>query len=121
MGRSKRGLFGGKRILSGNKVSEDGGNKSRRVWKPNVQKTTLYSNALERNVQLKVTAYALRCIDKAGGLDRYLLKTPDQALASDIGSKLRSEIIAKCQLQRAPQQNVLPFAASTQPVTSELL
>ncbi|DBA91472.1 hypothetical protein WJX77_007809 [Trebouxia sp. C0004] len=119
MGRSRRGLFGGKRILSGNKVSEDGGNKSRRVWKPNVQKTTLYSNALERNVQLKVTAYALRCIDKAGGLDRYLLKTPDQELASDTGLKLRSEIIAKRQLQRATQQNVLPFAASTQLVTSE--
>ncbi|DBB12398.1 TPA: hypothetical protein ACH3X3_005209 [Trebouxia sp. C0006] len=88
MGRSRRGLFGGKRILSGNKVSEDGGNK---------------------------------CIDKAGGLDRYLLKTPDQELASDTGEKLRSEIIAKRQLQRATQHNVLPFAASTQPVTSELL
>jgi len=62
-----------------------------------------------------------RCIDKAGGLDRYLLKTPDQELASDTGEKLRSEIIAKRQLQRATQQNVLPFAASTQPVTSELL
>lgn len=34
--------------------------RSRRVWKPNVQKATLYSNALKRNVQLKVTAYALR-------------------------------------------------------------
>ncbi len=62
-----------------------------------------------------------RCIDKAGGLDRYLLKTTDQELASDTGSKLRSEIIAKRQLQRVTQQNVLPFAASTHSVTSELL
>ena len=36
--------------------------RSRRFWKPNVQKTTLYSNILERNIQLKVTAYALRLV-----------------------------------------------------------
>ena len=86
LGRSRRGLFGGKRRLSGNKVSEDGDNKyawlmlsiysgcdahtmqitywlccrSRRCWNPNVQKSTLYSSTLNRNVQLKVTAYALR-------------------------------------------------------------
>lgn len=121
MHRSRRGLFGGKRILSGNKVSEDGGNKTRRCWRPNVQKTTLYSNALERNVQLKVTAYALRCIDKAGGLDRYLLKTSDQDLASDIGVKLRTEIIVNRQLLRARGESALPFAASAEPETSSLL
>lgn len=119
MGRSRRGLFGGKRILSGNKVSEDGGNKSRRFWKPNVQKTTLYSDTLARNVQLNVTAYALRCIDKAGGLDRYLLKTSDQELASDTGSKLKVEIVAKRQLQKSTQPNLLPFAASAQPLSSD--
>lgn len=85
MGRSRQGLYGGKRILSGNKVSEDGGNKyaparcdafatkqmavkvfvtlltyrSRRTWKPNVQKMTLYSKMLGK-VQLKVTTHALR-------------------------------------------------------------
>ncbi len=61
-----------------------------------------------------------RYVDKAGGLDRYLLKTPDQELASDPASKLRSEVTATRQLQRATQQNGLPFASSTQPVTSEL-
>jgi len=56
-----------------------------------------------------------RCIDKAGGLDRYLLKTSDEQLASDVGSKLKSQIIAKRQMARATQQNLLPFAASAQP------
>ena len=32
LGRSRKGLYGGKRILSGNKVSEDGGNKYVSRW-----------------------------------------------------------------------------------------
>lgn len=62
-----------------------------------------------------------RCIDKAGGLDRYLLKTSDQDLASDIGVKLRTEIIANRQLLRARGESALPFAASAEPETSSLL
>lgn len=56
-----------------------------------------------------------RCIDKAGGLDRYLLRTSDQELGSDVGSRLKAEIIAKRQMQKlqiAAQQDLLPFAAS---------
>lgn len=60
-----------------------------------------------------------RCINKAGGLDRYLLKTPDQELASDTGSKLKNEIFAKRQLRKSTQQNLLPFAASAQPLSSD--
>ena len=62
-----------------------------------------------------------RCIDKAGGLDRYLLKSPETELASDVGLKLKAEIIARQQLDRAGAQNMLPFAASAQPLTGELL
>uniref|UniRef100_A0ACD5V068 Uncharacterized protein n=1 Tax=Avena sativa TaxID=4498 RepID=A0ACD5V068_AVESA len=76
MGRAKRGIFAGRHIQFGNKVSEDGGNKSRRNWKPNVQEKRLFSYIHERHIRLKVTTHALRCIDKAGGIDEYLLKTP---------------------------------------------
>lgn len=62
-----------------------------------------------------------RCIDKAGGLDRYLLKSSDQELSSDKGSKLKAEIIAKRQMQRAAQQSMLPFAASAQPAATETM
>jgi hypothetical protein len=33
-----------------------------------------------------------RAIDRAGGLDRYLLKTPDSLLFSDLGSDLKFRI-----------------------------
>jgi large subunit ribosomal protein L28 len=50
--------------------------RSRRFWKPNVQEKRLFSYIHERHIRLKVTTHALRCIDKAGGIDEYLLKTP---------------------------------------------
>ncbi|KAG0480263.1 hypothetical protein HPP92_010845 [Vanilla planifolia] len=76
MGRAKRGIFAGRHIQFGNKISEDGGNKSRRSWKPNVQNKRLFSYIHDRHIRVKVTTHALRCIDKAGGIDEYLLNTP---------------------------------------------
>ncbi|CAI5531397.1 unnamed protein product [Closterium sp. Naga37s-1] len=85
MRRARRGLFAGKEVKFGNKVSEDGGNKTRRMWKPNVQYKRLYSFALDKFIQFRVTTYALRCIDKVGGIDEYLLHTPEKKLNSDVG------------------------------------
>lgn len=34
----------------------------------------------------------LRCIDKAGGLDNYIMNTPERKLASDVGMALRKQI-----------------------------
>ncbi|CAI5517976.1 unnamed protein product [Closterium sp. Naga37s-1] len=39
------------------------------MWKPNVQYKRLYSFALDRFIQFRVTTYALRCIVKVGGID----------------------------------------------------
>jgi len=77
--RTRTGLFAGRRILSGNNVSEDGGNRTRRTWKPNAQSATLYSELLDKTVRIKVTPAALRSIDKAGGLDAYVLHSKDAA------------------------------------------
>ncbi|RZC74918.1 hypothetical protein C5167_050397 [Papaver somniferum] len=92
MGRAKRGLYGGVHIKFGDQVSEDGGNRTRRTWKPNVQEKRLFSYILDRHVRVKVTTHALRCIDKAGGVDEYLLKTPYQKMDTEIGSYWKSTI-----------------------------
>ncbi|GMH42357.1 hypothetical protein BSKO_10276 [Bryopsis sp. KO-2023] len=90
--RARRGLFAGKNVMFGNKVSEDGENKSRRQWKPNVQTKRLYSETLDQMVKLRVTTHALGCIDRAGGLDHYLMRTPEKKLDSDIGMALKQRI-----------------------------
>ncbi|KAI3468253.1 hypothetical protein Pfo_024916 [Paulownia fortunei] len=85
MGRAHRGLYAGRHIQFGNRVSEDGGNKTRRTWKPNVQEKRLFSYILDRHIRVKVTTHALRCIDKAGGIDEYLLKTPYHKMDTEMG------------------------------------
>lgn len=58
--RMRKGLWAGRRVGVGNRVSNDYGKKSRRVWMPNVVRAPLYSEALGQKVRLKVTAAALR-------------------------------------------------------------
>ncbi|OWM77269.1 54S ribosomal protein L24, mitochondrial [Punica granatum] len=92
MGRANRGIFAGRHIRFGNRVSEDGGNKSRRSWKPNVQEKRLFSYILDRHIRVKVTTHALRCIDKAGGIDEYLLKTPYHKMDTELGLYWKAKI-----------------------------
>ncbi|KAL3650842.1 hypothetical protein CASFOL_007245 [Castilleja foliolosa] len=92
MGRAHRGLYAGRHIQFGNRVSEDGGNKTKRNWKPNVQEKRLFSYILDRQVRVKVTTHALRCIDKAGGLDEYLLKTPYHKMDTEMGLFWKTKI-----------------------------
>ncbi|KAF5175055.1 Ribosomal l28 family [Thalictrum thalictroides] len=95
MGRAKRGLFAGRHIQFGNQISEDGGNKSRRTWKPNVQEKRLFSYIHDRHIRVKVTTHALRCIDKAGGIDEYLLKTPYHKMDTEMGLYWKAEMEKK--------------------------
>eukprot|EP00957_Ditylum_brightwellii_P162667 12387037-Ditylum_brightwellii.AAC.1 len=70
--RSRRGLYDGKDIRSGNNVSFSM-KKTKRKFKPNVFKKRVYSETLDKMIQFRLTTSALRSIDKAGGLDNYLL------------------------------------------------
>ncbi|XP_076926953.1 uncharacterized protein LOC143590326 [Bidens hawaiensis] len=92
MGRAHRGIYAARHIQFGNQVSEKGGNKTRRNWKPNVQEKRLFSYILDRHIRVKVTTHALRCIDKAGGIDEYLLKTPYKKMDTEMGVLWKSKI-----------------------------
>lgn len=80
-------------IQFGNKISF-AENKSRRTWKPNVQKKTMYSDTLGRTLRFRMTTHAMRCIRKAGCLDEYLVKTRDSELKFPFAIKLKEQIIA---------------------------
>ena len=71
----------GKGVQTGNNVSH-AHNKTRRRYLPNVQKMTLFSDAIGK-VPLKITADALRSIEHKGGLDSYLLNTSNLKLAPE--------------------------------------
>jgi ribosomal protein L28 len=67
----------------------------RRHWLPNVQSKRLWSGVLARQVQVNVTAAALRWMRRAGGLDAYLLNTPAHKLASRTGVALQAAMRAR--------------------------
>ncbi|KAK3320501.1 ribosomal L28 family-domain-containing protein [Cercophora scortea] len=71
--QSNTGLYGSAIIRFGNKVSSRNEIKTRRKWRPNVHTKRLWSAALGVFVRTRVTTRVLRTIDKAGGLDNYLL------------------------------------------------
>ncbi|MBM3507237.1 MAG: 50S ribosomal protein L28 [Alphaproteobacteria bacterium] len=56
-------------------------NKTKRRFLPNLQETSLLSDALGRTVRLRLTTAALRTVEKQGGLDAFLLKADDGQLS----------------------------------------
>lgn len=70
----------GKQVLAGNNVSH-AHNKSRRRFLPNLCNVSLQSEALGRNVSLKVAASTLRTVEHRGGLDAFLAKAKDTDLS----------------------------------------
>ena len=77
----------------GNNVSHSE-RKTRRHWKPNVHRKKLWSEGLQEAITFNVTTYALKCIDKAGGLDSYLLNTPESKLKSQSGERVKARLLA---------------------------
>ncbi len=63
-----------KKVMTGNNVSH-ANNKSKRTFLPNVQDTSVYSEALGRKIRLSVTTAGLRTLDHNGGLDAWLAST----------------------------------------------
>ncbi len=70
---------------AGNHVSH-AHNKSSRRFLPNVQKNSLLSDSLGQTIQVRLRTQAIRSIEKRGGLDAYLLSTPNAKL----GKKARA-------------------------------
>ena len=79
---SRRCTITGTGVMTGNNVSH-AMNHSRRRFLPNLQSTRLMSDALNEQVRLRLTTGAIRTIEKAGGLDAFLLKTPNRKLPEE--------------------------------------
>ncbi len=80
---ARRCAVTGKRPQFGNNVSH-ANNKTRRRFQPNLQDTSLYSDALGQMVRLRVSTHAIRSIEHKGGLDSFLLDAKDAVLTPDV-------------------------------------
>ena len=92
---ARRCDFSGKGVQTGNNVSH-ANNKTRRRFLPNMQDVSLLSDALGRPVQIRVSAQAIRTIEKRGGIDAYLMSTSSDKL----GKKAR---VLKRQIRKAQE------------------
>ncbi len=89
----------GKGTLVGNNVSH-ANNKTKRIYRPNLQTIDLVSEALGNSYKLKIAMNTLRSVDKVGGLDAYLLKARDSVL-SPKALRLKRAIAKKTATQAA--------------------
>jgi large subunit ribosomal protein L28 len=77
---SRRCELTGKGVMVGNTVSH-AVNRTKRRFLPNLINVSLISDALGRQVRLRVSAHALRTVEHRGGLDAFLLKADDAELS----------------------------------------
>jgi len=73
----------GKGVLTGNNVSH-ANNKTRRRFLPNLQVTSLLSDALGVAIRLRLSTRAIRTVEHNGGIDTFLLSTPNRKLSTDM-------------------------------------
>ncbi len=85
---SRRCEITGKGVLTGNNVSH-ANNKTRRRYLPNLQDTSVLSDVLGTSVRIRVTTHGLRTIEHNGGLDAFLLTTPNRRLPEEAQSLKR--------------------------------
>ena len=88
----------GKGVLTGNNVSH-ANNKTRRRFLPNLQETSFFSDVLASSIQLRLTVNGIRTIEHNGGLDAFLLGTPNRKLPEE--AQVLKRRIARAQAKKA--------------------
>ena len=113
--RSRRGLYNGKDIGTGNNVSFSM-KATKRTFKPNVFVKRVYSEILDDMIRFHLTTSTLRSIDKAGGLDNYLLD-PKREFTEGEGYEIKRKILKRLKnreryARKQAERGEAPAAAS---------
>jgi large subunit ribosomal protein L28 len=88
----------GKTRLVGNNVSH-ANNRTKRVFRPNIHKFTLYSRFLGRKIVLYLSQSGRKTIEKYGGLDEFLEIVPHKKLKDPLCA-LKKELMRKKSLSQ---------------------
>lgn len=79
---SRRCQITGKGVLSGNNVSH-ANNKTRRRFLPNIQASSMLSDILGMSITMRISTRGIRTVEHNGGIDAFLLSTPDTKLPTE--------------------------------------
>jgi large subunit ribosomal protein L28 len=80
---ARRCVLSGKGVLTGNNVSH-ANNHTRRRFLPNLRTRRLFSEVLGEPIRLRIATSTLRTIEKAGGIDAYLIAARTDGLPSEL-------------------------------------
>jgi large subunit ribosomal protein L28 len=97
---SRRCELTGKTVLTGNNVSH-ANNKTRRRFLPNLQDVSLLSEALGSSVSMRLSTRAIRTVEHNGGIDAFLLSTPNSKLPEEAQALKRRIVRAKAKREAA--------------------
>ena len=97
----RRCALSGKAVQYGNNVSH-ANNKTRRRFLANLQVASVLSDALGHSVRLRLTPRGIKTIEHNGGIDAYLLGTPDTRLSVD--ARVLKRRLIRAQAKRAASQ-----------------
>jgi large subunit ribosomal protein L28 len=87
----------GKKPMVGHTVSHSN-IKTKRRYLPNLVDVTVHSDAMGQSYSARISAAALRSVDKRGGLDAYLAKAKDEQLSPRM-LKIKREIAKKARAE----------------------
>jgi large subunit ribosomal protein L28 len=79
---ARRCIITGKGVQVGNNVSH-ANNKTKRRFLPNLQVTSMLSDALGVPVRLRLSTRGIRTVEHNGGIDAFLLGTSDAKLSAE--------------------------------------
>ncbi len=87
-----------KKPMSGHNVSHSE-IKTKRRFLPNLQKISFLSNILGSKIKMSISSRGLKTVEVNGGIDEYLLKTPNSKLSDD-ARKIKVRLL-KCQNKKS--------------------
>lgn len=87
------GLWGGEGIVKGFQKRHHLQRRVPHFWIPRLIKHVLYSEILDRHMEIVVTPRTLNLIDEAFGFDNYILQTHAVDLKSKLGMTLKREML----------------------------
>ncbi|KAG7160762.1 39S ribosomal protein L28, mitochondrial-like isoform X3 [Homarus americanus] len=87
------GIWGGEAIVKGFLKRNPTRRRVPHYWVPTIKTSVVYSEILDRYMNVHVTERALSLIDKHYGLDYYILQTSPADLMSELALKLRREML----------------------------
>ena len=96
-----QGLWGGEGIIKGfqepppTKHNPNYNPAQETYYWPKLFLGVVYSEVLDKHMEVIMTARGQRMIDESFGLDYYLLKTPVNEVYSHLGMKIKREILLK--------------------------